>query len=109
MVETQRQLNPFRTLISNSSLSSTVSLTQKRRDTGLHIYGGIFFKTRAMKKLCNSFDIGIKMGYYQPVIRGGKWLIKGTNNFVIGDLPQINFDNFFFQLSFALTYDLQRD
>ena len=73
---------------------------------GVDAYGGIYFKTKWLKKAFDDFDIGAKFGYSYTASQGSQWLVNGTiNNFLVNDLPPVKIDNLYFQLSFLFKYN----
>ena len=106
LVDRKRQVFTLDSLIANPSLSPTLDLSQRNGSAGIDVYGGIYFKTKWLKKAFDDFDIGAKFGYSYTAAKGSQWLVNGTiNNFLVKDLPSVKIDNLYFQLSFLFKYN----
>jgi len=105
LVNLMQQSSGFSSLLSNPN-SSNLSFTQSIGESGVNIAASIYQKIRFLRKVSSSFDIGLSLGYYQPIVRGNSWVVSGTgNNFIPGDLPEIKYEHFYASLSFNFEFE----
>ena len=106
LVDTDFQRYDLDSLIANPNLSPSLDFSQGVPTLAVEIASGIYFKTKWFKKAFDDFDIGVKFGYVQPLIKGKLWRVNGTNNLLPRDIPTIRLNNVYFQISFLFKYNL---
>jgi hypothetical protein len=93
----------FDTLLTNPGLLPTLDLRTKKSDFSINATSALYFRT----KWFNDFDIGMKFGYSHPLVNVREWVVNGTLNNYVSDSPLIRLNNFYFQLSFLLKFNLR--
>ena len=109
LVDRDIQIYPLDSLIANPKLSPSLDVSERRGNFMMDFSSGIYFKTKWFKKAFDDFDIGAKLGYYQPLLKGeNEWIVNGTiNNVLVKNLPEVSLNNVYFQMTFLIKYNFE--
>jgi hypothetical protein len=97
-------LTSFDTLLVRPTAASTFNL--KSKGLIFNLDGGFDFeyKTGLFNGFLNAFNVGLRVGYSQPIFASKEVVHAGTTNVTIPNFPKMSYNNIIAQLLFKITF-----
>jgi hypothetical protein len=104
LLDKYENLTPIDSLLVSPSKAVALNFKPKGLIFNLDAGFDIEFKTRLFRSFLNDFNIGLRLGYSQPVFASKDIIYAGSSNAIVPNFPKMSYNNVIFQLLFKITF-----